>query len=332
MRLGVSWVVGDIRRYPELVERSENAGFEVIGVPDTQAPAYRNVYVAMTLAVRATRAATVMSMVTNPQTRHPGVTANALSTLAELSGGRVACGIGTGDSAVAGLGLPPATRRELTEYVAELRRRWRDIPDAPPVLLAAEGPKLATLAGAIGDGALLAGDLSPARIAWYRDHIRTGADRDLPADYPMWGLLRTSVDDDPDRALHRAAPAIAAAANHAYRAGFAHTALDADTRDRIGRLRAGYRVVAHNDFAADQQDSNANATLLRDLDLTRPLADRFALAGTPTQCADRLRALERAGLHHVIIRPVTTDPLGFLDRWPTIAAELARSNPVAPPA
>ncbi|HEX5114193.1 MAG TPA: LLM class flavin-dependent oxidoreductase [Pseudonocardiaceae bacterium] len=331
MRLGVSWVVGDIRRYPELVERSENVGFEVIGVPDTQAPAYRNVYVAMTLAVRATRAATVMSMVTNPQTRHPGVTANAMSTLAELSGGRVACGIGTGDSAVAGLGLPPATRRELTDYVTELRDRWRELPTPPPVLLAAEGPKLAALAGAIGDGALLAGDLSAGRIAWYRDHIRTGAGHDLPADYPMWGLLRTSIDDDPDRALHRAAPAIAAAANHAYRAGFANTSLDADTQERIGRLRAGYRVVAHNDFAADRKDGNANAGLLRELHLTRPLADRFALVGTPTQVADRLRALELAGLHHVIIRPVTTEPLGFLDRWQAVAAELTHPNPVAPP-
>jgi 5,10-methylenetetrahydromethanopterin reductase len=318
MRLGVSWVVGDIRRYPELVERSENAGFEVIGVPDTQAPAYRNVYVAMTLAVRATRAATVMSMVTNPRTRHPGVTANAMATLTELSGGRVACGIGTGDSAVAGLGLPPATRRELTEYVGAVRQRWPG-----PVLLAAEGPKLATLAGAIGDGALLAGDLSPARIAWYREHIRIGAGHDLPADWPMWGLLRTSVDDDPERALDRAAPAIAAAANHAYRAGFTDPSLDEDTRERIGRLRAGYRVVAHNDFAADRRDANANATLLRELDLARPLADRFALAGTPSRCVARLRALDAAGLHHVIIRPVTTDPLGFLDRWTAIATEIA---------
>ena len=80
MRLGISWVVGDISRYPDLVEKSEMVGFTAVGVPDTQAPAYRNVYVAMTLAVRATRHAQVITMVTNPRTRHPAVTASAIAT------------------------------------------------------------------------------------------------------------------------------------------------------------------------------------------------------------------------------------------------------------
>jgi len=46
--------------------------------------------------------------VTNPATRDPSVTASALATLDEISGGRMDLGIGRGDSSVRSLAsLPP---------------------------------------------------------------------------------------------------------------------------------------------------------------------------------------------------------------------------------
>ncbi|HEX7659136.1 MAG TPA: LLM class flavin-dependent oxidoreductase, partial [Pseudonocardiaceae bacterium] len=173
----------------------------------------------------------------------------------------------------------------------------------------------------------LAGDLSAERIAWYRDTLTAGAEaagRELPAGFPVWGLLRTCVDADPEYALDRAAPALAAAANHAYRGGFDHTGLDADTQDRIGALRADYRVAAHNDFAADRDGVNPNGALVRRLGLGGPLADRFGLVGDVGRCAERLRALESAGLDHLVIRPVTTEPLNFLARWADVLDEFGR--------
>ena len=62
--------------------RCEEAGFDFIGVPDTQASIYRDLSVAMTAAVLNTRRAQIASMVTNPVTRHPAVTANAFARLA----------------------------------------------------------------------------------------------------------------------------------------------------------------------------------------------------------------------------------------------------------
>jgi 5,10-methylenetetrahydromethanopterin reductase len=333
MRLAVSWVVRDVRGYADLVRRCEEAGFDAIGVPDTTAPVYREVYVAMTLAVAATERAEVISMVTNARTRHAGVSANALSTLAELSGGRVACGIGTGDSAVASLGLRPSTRAELSEYIHQVRSRVGHRDVIVPMYLAAEGPKLTRLAGQIGDGILMAGDMRPARVAWYREHLAEGASsvgRALPEDFAMWGLLRASVADDAAVAWGRAAPALAAAANHTYRSGFNDSGLTDDQQAAVRTLQSEYIVDSHNDFTG----GNPNGAAVRRLGLTDVLGERFGLVGDPADCAARLRALAQSGLPGLVIRPVGTDPDRFLELWSQVRAEYARAGdkPVPEPA
>src|SRR6187402_2764349 len=78
---------------------AEAAGFSHLWLFDS-ALQWREPYPLLTLAATATSRLRLGTCVTNPRTRHPTVTAALLTTLAELSGGRVDLGIGRGDSAV----------------------------------------------------------------------------------------------------------------------------------------------------------------------------------------------------------------------------------------
>jgi len=92
------------------------------------------------------------------------VTAGAIATVDELSGGRAVLGIGRGFSAVSNIGERPATTRELAEYVRALRTimrgetatyRGKEIHAAwierpVPVIVSAYGPKTRRMAGEIG--------------------------------------------------------------------------------------------------------------------------------------------------------------------------------------
>ena len=87
--------------------------------------------------------------VTNPATREPTVTASALATLQEISGGRMDLGIGRGDSARRVLGKPPTSMAMLEEAALVIRdlaegRRVEYEGDLAPVRLGG-GPSAAAL-------------------------------------------------------------------------------------------------------------------------------------------------------------------------------------------
>ena len=107
-------------------------------------------------------------MVLNVANRHPGVLAAMAATLQEVAEGRLLLGLGAGahpgspyareQEAIGRPVFGAAERREqVEECVAELRRTWRAPgflhPDPePPVVIAAFGPKMAEIAGRVGDG------------------------------------------------------------------------------------------------------------------------------------------------------------------------------------
>lgn len=110
------------------------------------------------------------TMVTNPVSRDPIVVASAFATLQEVSGGRMLCGIGRGDSVVRVLKRRPATVAA-TEHAAtviktlgsgepmEIDERGVQLGWAPrrplPVYVAAYGPRMLQVAGRVGDGVII---------------------------------------------------------------------------------------------------------------------------------------------------------------------------------
>jgi len=135
-------------------------------------------------------------LVLNVANRDAATLAVMAATLQEVSGGRLMLGIGAGARSGTPYGLEqealgrsvasdPERRRAVKRTVDKMREMWtgkdgflRPTPP-PPVLIAAFGPKMAELAGGIGDGICVQpgpGSLELASIA--KDaHARTGRDQ-----------------------------------------------------------------------------------------------------------------------------------------------------------
>src|SRR3954470_299728 len=86
----------------------------------------RECYIGFTAVAGKTRTIQLGPGVTDPYSRHPAITATAIATLDEVSGGRALLGLGTGGSGFRELGietkLPVAAMRETVEAVRALLR------------------------------------------------------------------------------------------------------------------------------------------------------------------------------------------------------------------
>lgn len=233
MKLAISWVNNDLTTYGDLAEATERAGFGLLGVPDTQAGQFRNVYVTLTLAAMRTKSIRLGPWVTNAVTRHPAVTAAALGSLAELAPGRVVCAFGTGDSGVFNLGLRPAKLSRLGAYMRAVRDlmngldtewdggvgRVGSAKGAVPLLLAAGGPKTLELAGRVADGAIIALGLTPEAVSIANEAIARGAEAAgrSGAPFERWWWARVAINEDREAAVTEVLPALASAVNDAFR-------------------------------------------------------------------------------------------------------------------
>ena len=88
-----------------LTQAGEAAGFDYVWLFDSHV-LWREAYTLLALMAEHTTRLRMGTCVTNPGTREPSVTASALATLGEISGGRIDLGIGRGDSARRVLGKP----------------------------------------------------------------------------------------------------------------------------------------------------------------------------------------------------------------------------------
>ena len=99
-------------RWVDLTRLAEAQGFEYAWLFDSHV-LWQEVYPIFTLMAVNTKTIKIGPCVTNPGTRDPTVTASALATLNEISGGRMVMGIGRGDSARRVLGQKPVSVEQM---------------------------------------------------------------------------------------------------------------------------------------------------------------------------------------------------------------------------
>src|SRR6266851_4698845 len=176
-------------RWVDLTKLAETQGFDYAWLFDSHV-LWQEVYPLFTLMAVNTKRIKIGPCVTNPGTRDPTVTASALATLNEISGGRMVMGIGRGDSARRVLGQKPVTVESLEQTCKQVRdlAAGREVNyDGQPVQLkwasgelpvwvAAYGPKALRMAGRVADGVVLQ-IADPYMVEWSVRFLREGAEQ-----------------------------------------------------------------------------------------------------------------------------------------------------------
>ena len=141
-------------RYLEMARLAESSGCENLWLIDGQ-DVFPDPWATAALCAVNTSRVRIGPGVTNPVTRHPRVTANAMLTIHELSNGRGILGLGAGDNAVRTLGRGPARVAELREAVDICRQMFRERGADIPIYVAAGGPRLNAYACEASDGIIV---------------------------------------------------------------------------------------------------------------------------------------------------------------------------------
>lgn len=300
-------------------QRLDAAGWDGMVIPDSQNIDGGDPFVSMTLAVRESARLSVSIGVANPVTRHPALLASALCAVDEIARGRVRMGIGRGDSALAYIGQGPASTSDLEHYVRLVRRYaaggevsfddlaayrtatarplsevgLKDAPTssrlhwpkagfpAPPVDVAASGPRTIAFASAESDGVLLAVGAEPERLAWAVDLARSyGAKRIVP-------IVNVVPHPEPSVALQLTRRLVAPFARFSVMDGKVRGQIGDATRADLQRLHAAYDMRDHG------------------LSLSRTLDDdfvtRFAVTGTPESCRKRLEEITDLAIDGLVV-------------------------------
>jgi 5,10-methylenetetrahydromethanopterin reductase len=244
--------------------------------------------------------------VTNIVFRHPTVIAGAAASLNEISKGRAIMGLGTGDGPVYSQGLKATPLKEFEEGVKLIRRLVRgDTAAFPtgniglgfalskpcPIYVSAEGPKGLQLAGRSVDGVILGTGFDLPVYAWAKQKIGEGAAqaRRAEGEISIMAAGMLCVRDDGDEARKIVRNRLANRAHHNFR--FTLETVPPDELEGVKRFMDSFDVMKPMEDRVDP-------------DLVTPyLIHRFAIAGTPKECIERIEELKAAGVEHLMLTP-----------------------------
>ncbi len=305
--IGSQFMCQDFEECIASVRKAEEVGYSHAWFIDSQI-LWQDCFVYMTSALAATERIVVGTAVTNPFTRHVTTTASAFATLGELHPGRLALGIGRGDSAVRTMGLHPVKTSFLRESIpllrdlmagrhvtlndADVHLRWVKEGPEIPIMMSATGPKNLRLAGSLADRVMLYVGVDPVSVRWAMEHVRAGAaEAGRDPDVVRFSVLTAMwVGDDQEEAWRTCRWAPAACANHIQ---------DTMSRNpehgmpepmtRLPQARDEY------DYYAGHLDSKADHTEY----LTGDLVDDFALAGPAERVLAKVRELFDLGIDEI---------------------------------
>ena len=282
----------------ECIDLAEAAGLGGAWVGDSPV-LWRELYVLLGAAAERTGRIRLGPAVTNPVSRHPSVTASALMTLQELSGGRAALGLGLGASAVRTVGARPARLAELERTVAEVRRYWaggrrrsrlRARAAAHPVpSWARAGPRMLELAGRIGDGCLAVVGLHPRQLEAARARLAAGG---ASEGFEVVWWVPIAASDDPAQAREDVKSYVARSLRHPLPAELTPV-------ERRGR-RADPSLVRLR--PASRAGRFAGALVPDEI-----VAD-WAVAGSPSDCREQLERLELEPGERIGLVPMGREP------------------------
>lgn len=308
---------------PALAKLAEERGFSGIFLIDSHMD-WREVYPYLTLCANGTSRIRIGTLVTNPVTRHPTVTASAFATLHEISGGRMVMGIARGDSSVRALGERQATIAEFRERAGMIRRlvngesvaytpkqpgkekwlaqsgggtrdvrlSWYSSPGKLPLYIGGYGPRILEVAGELADAIVVqAPDLEI--LNWSLARVRRGSEKAGRAADSIRPVVAGPilVDDDRARARDDLRWFVQAVWNHS---------ADLVARYDAKELPKNLVLGLPKDFRSDYTEHvKRHAEELKQV--PDEAVDALTVAGPAESCIEQIRELEKAGAQEFIV-------------------------------
>ena len=288
---------------------ADDCGFEQMTIIDSQNLS-RDVYVQLTVAALNTKRIRMAPGVTNPFTRHPTVTANAIASLNELSGGRAFIGLGAGLSSLWTMGVKTQPLKDVRAMVAFLREymsgreaeykgakihsEW--VRQPVPIYIGSGGPKSLHQAGEIADGVICTG-ARPELVKWRIDHVKKAAQeagRDASA-IDFWARIIVYVTDG------RKEDALPETGHYATQAGYGvlNEPQFEDLRRKIEEEEPGildeFKAVAeaYEPYAHEAKGARHGQYA------TQRVVDFYHLVGSSSEIVERIHQLRDCGVTNV---------------------------------
>lgn len=311
-----------VARFATDAARLESLGWDCVWLPDSQLRR-RDTYVLLAAAAQATETIQLGTLLVNPVTRHPSVTASSIATVEELAPGRMALGFGAGDTAVRLSGLRPARVAEMEDAIVLMRGllageeievgaerpAYMPFHRPVPIWLTAGGPRTLEMGGRVADGVFMRVGTHQATIADTVGRIRKGAEdagRD-PLSIPLGIIFHTVLVDSREEALTMG-KAMAAGYYEYSPMLFEPSGLTWDGPDpELLKHERGVWPDFHHD--PDLLKAGRAVDFLSDAH-----ADAFSLHGTSEQVADQLVSVlaeaARDGIEfeYVVLHPIPNPP------------------------
>jgi len=290
-----------VERILRLTRQAEAEGFDYGWVFDSHV-LWQEPYPLITLMAANSRRMRFGTCVTNPVVRDATVTASLLATLNRISGGRMDCGIGRGDSSRRVMGKKPTTLENLEETVRVIRdltagkqitydghpiqMPWADA-GVPPIWVAGYGPKALRCAGRVGDGVILQ-FADPDLIKWCLGFVKEGAE-EAGRDFSKIRVMSATavwISEDRNAARDRVRWFPALVSNHVvdlvsrYRPEELPLALTSYIRDR-----KAYNYLHHAEVGSSNADFVSDEVI-----------DRFCIVGPVAEHIRKLRELSSLGV------------------------------------
>jgi len=299
----------------------ERRGFDWISVADSPT-VYEDSYLHQLAVAQAAPSVRVGPMVSHVVARHPVIVANQLATLNAFTGGRVIGTLATGNSAARGLGMKPATLAALGEAVGAMQGYWRGeggafgttrIPatgmERPgcPLLVSADGPKAAALAGRVGDGLLYGGTLDPEVRRRRLAAARTSADGVVDPRRAAWVAPTVSLATTHDDVRDDLGAMVVAMANRAMRGDLAERGVPPAIQADVLEMRKAYDYGYHADNSRPR-----NTGVVSDR-LARHLIDGLCVWGDEDRFAATLDGLQADGWTGVMFILGQAEQVGVVD-------------------
>ncbi len=279
-------------------------------------------------ACAVTQRMQIATAATNPNTRHPLITASWATTMHRLSGGRFTLGVGRGIAAIyRAFGIDPVSTAQLEDFAQLMRRLWRGEVivnhDGPmgryPILvldpefdedirlaLVAFGPNTLRLGGRLYDDVILHTYFTPETLTRCVRTVKQAAEeagRD-PAAVRVWSCFATVGDHLPeDLRLKKTVARLAT-----YLQGYGDLMVSTNGWDPavLQRFRADPvvgSIAGGIDHKATADQIEHIATLIPD-EWLEPAA-----TGSARQCVERIRKEFGHGADAVILHGATPDEL-----------------------